>query len=519
MAKAADRGPDSPPPSVEDWIEGMTRVEASESEDGVLDAALDAIIRVSGARRGFIVAVVEGGTEVRVARNLDEHPIKGSERALSRSIVDDALRQGKPLWVPDAQQDPRYGASAVVGRLKLLSVMALPFRIEGEVAGVVYLDHDAQASVFSPSLLPAVSRFLDLISATLGKLRRIERLGAERKALLDRLERQGGFEGIVGTSAAMAAVLEKAEQFAKAPWPVLLVGESGSGKELIARAIHKTSPRAAKEFLPLNIASIPETLIEDTLFGHDPGAFADARTVRKGYFESANGGTLFLDEIGDASASVQVKLLRVVQFGEVQRLGSDRPVKVDVRLIAATNVPLEKAVAEGRFRSDLLHRLNPLTLRVPPLRERPEDIPPLVSFFLRRHEAAIGAKGTRISPGALARLAGHDYTDSNVRCLENFVKYMLAVGKGRELTEADLPPEVLHPAVRAGAKGLSGGAATYAELEAAKGAHRDLMDRAFIERAVRAAGGNVVKAAAQTGANRRWFYTRARDLGIDMSAL
>ncbi len=513
LASSADAGP---------WLDRVERVQRSPTEEDVLAEALDAIVAITGARRGFVVTTGEGEPEVRVARNLEAAPLGDLERRLSRSILEDALRHGEPILVENALEHPRYGVSAGVSRARSLSVLAAPFRIAEKIAGAVYVDHDRVEGMFRPEVLARIGRFLEVIARTLDGLRRLEALGRENRALRDRIRRPNGFEDVLTLSPTMARVVEQAQRFAQSPWPVLVLGESGTGKELFARALHLASRRRDAEFLALNMSAIPETLIEDTLFGHEVGAFAEARKMRKGYFEAAHGGSLFLDEIGDAPASVQAKLLRAVQFGEVQRLGSDKPVAVDVRVIAATNRDLDKDVREGVFRGDLLLRLNPLTLRLPPLRERPEDVPLLVRHFLKRYETEVGKKNVRITEAALARLQACDFAGTNVRQLENFIKYMLAIAEGEVLTESHLPPDIAP-----GAGGPGSGASvvptseprTFDELEDTKRRMRDGYDRAFIERVVPAAGGNVVQAASESGTDRSWFYARAKQLGLDLKAL
>lgn len=513
LADAADPAP---------LLDRFVRLHACATEDEVLEQALDATIAVTGALRGFVVTLDGGLPTVRAARNLDATHLPERERELSHSILDDALRTGETVLVPNALIDSRYARSGVVQKRGLLSVLVVPLRIDGAVGGAVYVDHDRDEAMFTPALLARIGRYVEIIASALGQARRLERLDRENRALLAQVRPRAGFEAVIGSSPAMVELIDRAQQFAQSPWPVLLVGEPGTGKELLARAIHQASPRRARTFLTLNMSAIPETLVEDTLFGHEPGAFAEARTGRKGYFEEAAGGTLFLDEIGDAPAALQAKLLRAVQFGEIQRLGSDAPRRVDVRLIAATNHDLEAAARAGRFRSDLLYRLNPLTLRVPPLRERVHDLPLLVRHLLQRHEAEVGKSGVRIDERALARLLAWDYAGSNVRALENFVKYMLAIADGDVLTERHLPPELFpsaRPAEAAGANTGRSEPATYEELEAARHKCRDDLDRSFIERAVAAAGGNVLQAAAVTRTDRRWFYARAKQLGLRLGAL
>jgi Nif-specific regulatory protein len=241
---------------------------------------------------------------------------------------------------------------------------------------------------------------------------------------------------IVGRSAAMAEVFEAIEKVGGSRVTVLLLGESGTGKELIARAIHYNSPQAEGPFITLNCAALPENLVESELFGHEKGAFTGATAVRKGRFELADGGTLFLDEIGELPLTMQSKLLRVLQERAFERVGGGKTITVQVRLIAATNLDLERAVAEGRFREDLYYRLKVVPIRVPPLRERTVDIPLLVDHFLKRLRQE-HQKPTTIVPEALARLVDHHWP-GNVRELENTLERLVIMGRQPQIQLQDV---------------------------------------------------------------------------------
>ena len=275
----------------------------------------------------------------------------------------------------------------------------------------------------------------DLEDVTAGIRRLIERRRLARET------------GLIGDSEPMREVMVKLEQMAPVSSTVLIEGESGTGKELVARALHRLSPRRAKPFIAVNIGALPETLLESELFGHDKGAFTGAAERRLGRFELANGGTLFLDEIGEAPLSTQVKLLRVLEQRELMRVGGTQPIKVDVRVIAATNRPLRDAVEAGEFRDDLYYRLNVLTIYLPPLRERRDDIPLLVRTFVqelaREHDRAFHG----ISAGAMQILTDYAWP-GNVRELRNLIESMVVLSPGREITAADIPREL-----REGGKG------------------------------------------------------------------
>ncbi len=260
----------------------------------------------------------------------------------------------------------------------------------------------------------------------------------ENSELREQLRERYKFDEITGTSHAMEEVLNLAGRVAGSSATVLLLGESGTGKELIARAIHYHSPRGDMPFIKVNCAALPETLLESELFGHEKGAFTGAAARRIGRFESADRGTLFLDEIGDIPPAVQVKLLRVLQEREFERLGGNQTIKVDVRVIAATNRDLEKAMREGTFREDLYYRLNVVTVSIPPLRERKEDIPALMEHFIAKYSAANRKKISGLTAEARELLMRYAFP-GNVRELENIMERAVVLSKGGNISTADLP--------------------------------------------------------------------------------
>jgi two-component system response regulator HydG len=276
---------------------------------------------------------------------------------------------------------------------------------------------------------------------------------AENRALKAQLANLGvGSGGLIGSAPAFRAVLDVLRQAAPTSATVLLGGESGTGKELAARMLHDLSPRAAGPFVPVNCAAIPETILESELFGYEKGAFTGATARKEGRFERAHGGTLFLDEVGEMPPALQVKLLRFLQDGVVERLGGTQPVQVDARIVAATNKDLASEVRAGRFRDDLYYRLHVVSVRMPPLRERPEDVPLLASAFLRRlaekNEKAISG----FTPAAMAALEGFSWP-GNVRELEHAVEHAVVLCRGEVIDAGDLPEAVRSASPRAGTAG------------------------------------------------------------------
>jgi two-component system response regulator HydG len=290
----------------------------------------------------------------------------------------------------------------------------------------------------------------------------------------------------------MRAVMGLIDRAALRDTPILLVGESGTGKELLARALHEKSPRAPGPFLAVNCSAIPETLLESELFGHRRGAFTDARADQQGLFQSAQGGTVFLDEIGDMAPALQGKLLRVLQEKEVHPLGAPAPVPTDVRIVAATHRDLTALVADGHFREDLLYRVNVIEVRVPPLRERPDELGALVRHLLDKHGAKVGKPDCTVSDEVMAVLREHTWP-GNVRELENVIERALVLGDGSRVTLDDLPDSVKDrpsPSGRPGGRRLAD------------------VEREHIVSTLRAVAGNKAAAARVLGLNRKTLYRK-----------
>ena len=334
--------------------------------------------------------------------------------------------------------------------------------------------------------------------------------------------------GIVGRTEAMQDVFKLIGQLAGSDATALITGESGTGKELIARAIYGHSQRSEKTFLAINCAAIPENLLESELFGHERGAFTGASQQRIGKFEQCNGGTLFLDEIGDMTPATQTKILRVLQSGTFERVGGNTPIKTDVRIIAATNKPLEQAVAEKQFREDLFYRLNVVRLRVPPLRERRADIPLLVNYFLKKFSEKNKQPAKGVTDGALRALSAYDWP-GNVRELENVVHRALVVSKGDAMLAADLPPEVSKVS-KDESRGTSAGGAAAVAMPSDIGdiaqalfqiARRDpklklipFLEREMVIQALKETKGNQVQSAKLLGITRATLRKRVEKFGI-----
>lgn len=343
----------------------------------------------------------------------------------------------------------------------------------------------------------------------------VRRLERRVEALESQLEERFRPENMVGQSGAMDAVFRMVGRIAPVNATVLIVGESGTGKELVARAVHRHSPRRDRPFVALNCGAVPPTLLESTFFGHERGAFTDAKTARRGAWEEADGGTLFLDEIGELSPAAQAGLLRALQEGEIRRVGGERTIRVDVRVIAATHRDLQAEVEAGRFREDLFWRLNVVALHLPPLRERPEDVPLLAEHFVGKHAVRLGVAPRPIAPDALSLLVAYPWP-GNVRELENAMERALILSAGPVVAARDLPPRI-NPScpIAASPPGTPGeGAASAPSLGEAVARARAALEERLIRDALHETGGNRTRAAERLGVSRKTLFNKIQELGI-----
>ncbi len=375
-----------------------------------------------------------------------EEDVKRGIFRKGEGITGKVFKSGVPVVLTDLITNPALlNRTRVREKLKGNEIfIAVPVKVGGDIVGVL-----AVFKVFSSR--ESVERGIEtlmILGTLIGMFYKLnERIEQERleweeekRLLREELKRSYSIHGIVGNSEAVLNLVEVVRKVAMTDSTVLITGESGTGKSLIARAIHFLSPRKDRAFVTINCAAIPETLLEAELFGYERGAFTGAYTPRKGKFEMANGGTIFLDEIGDMPLSLQAKLLRVIQDREIERLGSEKIVRVDVRIIAATNRDLYALVKEGKFREDLYYRLNVVPIHVPPLRERREDIPLLVEHFLKVYNSKYG-KRVKLAPDAVQALMEYSWP-GNIRELENTVERLVVMHEGA-VRAIDLPPHIL----------------------------------------------------------------------------
>jgi len=379
-----------------------------------------------------------------------------------------------------------------------------------------YSDLDSAVSAFQGGAFEYLPKPFDVDQA----------VALVRRALEQRTHHDGATEDstvapeILGQAPAMQEVFRAIGRLAQSHATVLINGESGAGKELVARALHRHSPRRDAPFIAINTAAIPRDLLESELFGHERGAFTGAATQRRGRFEQAEGGTLFLDEIGDMPAELQTRLLRVLSDGHFYRVGGQQPIRANVRVIAATHQDLEERVRQGLFREDLFHRLNVIRLRLPPLRERREDIPILVRHFLQKSAQELGVEPKRISEAALRHLQGYPFP-GNVRQLENVCHWLTVMAPGQVVELADLPPELREQGSTAPASDWTDSLAHDVDrlLASHPGEVFDRLSQSFertlIRRALVATGGRKIEAAQLLGIGRNTITRKIQDLDIE----
>jgi two-component system response regulator HydG len=322
-----------------------------------------------------------------------------------------------------------------------------------------------------------------------------------------RLDEKFGFEGVVGSSPQMNGVIERLKRIAPTDASVLITGDTGTGKELVAQAVHQNSPRKSKPFVALNCAALSENILESELFGHVRGAFTDASADRIGKFEYAHGGTLFLDEVGDMPPSTQIKLLRVLESGEITRVGSNDPIQVNVRILSATNRNLDEAIAAGSFRSDLYHRLKVVTISLPKLSERAQDIPLLIEHFIRQFSRRHHKQIKSMSPAARVKLMSYSWP-GNVRELRNTIESMVVVDFDGVLDVDDLPPEFVGPPV---AEAAGGGQQAAGGISSLIGQPLEAIEKMCITETLKFTGGNREQAAEMLGIGERTLYRKIKE--------
>ncbi|SES81143.1 sigma 54-interacting transcriptional regulator [Stigmatella erecta] len=413
--------------------------------DRILESLMDEAIEVTRADKGFLILMESNEPRVKVARNLSRENIEDAVEKLSDSIIAKVVKEQKPLILADAIDAPEFKASESVVNLKVHSVMCVPLMHKANLFGLIYVGNDRLVNRFEPKSLDMLTIFAAQASLILHNALLVNDLKLDNTELRKKLEDQR-YGDIIGACQGMKEVYKRIDKIALTDISVLITGETGTGKELIAREIHRHSPRAKGPFITINCGAIPENLLESELFGHVKGAFTGAVATRPGKFQAAIGGTLFLDEIGEMPLQLQVKLLRALQEKVVYKVGDNRGEPVDIRVVAATNKILEEEVKRGTFREDLYYRLNVVTLKLPPLRERGEDVQVLGKFFLQKYSKEFNSKVRGFTPAATVAMKKYAWP-GNIRELENRIKKASVLADKPLLgaDDLDLKPENLEP--------------------------------------------------------------------------
>ena len=519
---------------------------SSEAVEEVLPKIMDAALELSRAERGFLLVRSDAagalihGFQVEVARNISKSALDKDDFRVSLSAISQAIQTRATVVADNALQDERFRNAPSVLDLELKSILVLPLKTKDEVLGVLYLDHSYQTDIFQGTDQNLLEIFASQAGLALQKAKMIAELKTSNRSLTQTVSQQSteiialtreiqdqriqmthSFGEIIGQAPKMIEVLSLVDRLVDTAIPVWIFGESGTGKEMIARALHYKGPRAKQAFVTENCSSLPETLLESELFGHKKGSFTHADRDKKGLLQHADGGTVFLDEIADMSPAMQSKLLRFLQEGEIRPIGSNEIIHVDVRVVSASNKDLQKLIAEGKFREDLFYRLNGMTVTLPPLRERIEDIPLLVDYFLHKFGEQQKRDPFEITPEAMELLTDYAWP-GNVRELENTLRSgSLFHHKGRLTPKSFHFKKVLFeetPAAMAHADRIAitpkSPLASSPQASDASQAERTMLLKALKEN-----GYHKGEAATSLGISRRYLYTKLSQHGIPLKRI
>ncbi len=479
-------------------VEISQEINSIQNPETLLERILDIALQQLSAERGFIL-LREGPDDAlipRASKNID--PGKVSEVSeISSSAIQKVIATQNSILTYDVQSDKSFDATESVILHRIRSIACVPLLLKGQLIGVIYIDSRGETAGFDQQSLEFLNAFSNQAAIAIENARLLESLRTENELLKGEFHRIYSFKEIIAKSKGMERVLRLMGKVLNNTAVVLVTGETGTGKELVARAIHYNGPRKNKPFVTVNSAAIPENLLESELFGYKKGAFTGANTDKKGLIELADSGTLFLDEIGELPLGLQVKLLRFLQEREIMRLGDNRPIKVDVRIIAATHRNLAEEVREGRFREDLYYRLNVIEINIPPLRERKKDIPLLAHYFLKKFSRKMEKTVNGFQPAALEKLIAYPWP-GNVRELENAIERAVILASQPLITEEDVILNSISesPGIEAGM--------TLEEVS-----------RVLLEKTLRANDGNKTKTAEAMGVSLRWVHYKMKEWGLN----
>ncbi len=401
----------------------------ADQQESLIESAIDIVIKIINAERGLCVKYYEqtDNFSIITARKISSESITDLTE-FSSGILHKVIKEKKPLLYHDVMSDPNLSQFESVQIHRIKSVIGVPIIREGKVWGVIFADSTLDRREFTEENLVFLNFFSSLIALALDRIIKFEELEKENRILINKLQSTEEIPEMIGKSQAMRNLAQLIHKVASTEATVLITGESGTGKEIAARAIHRLSRRKNKPFLAQFCGSIPDSLLESELFGYKKGAFTGANTDKQGLLEAAEGGTFFLDEIADVSTALQAKLLRVLENKEIIRLGDTKTKSIDVRIITATNKELHTLSKEGIFREDLFYRLNVFPIKIPPLRDRREDIPLLASYFVKK----LAQKEIPIDALAIKKLEGY-YWPGNIRQLINIIQRALILGDSKKI--------------------------------------------------------------------------------------
>ncbi len=404
--------------------------------ENLLEVLMDTVIEITSADKGFLILTEGEDLNVKVARNLKRENIMNAMAQFSDSIVEQVIKQRRPLIVSDALSDDQFSTAKSVMNLKLSSVMCVPLLERGNLLGLIYVGNDNVIDLFDEANLNVLTVFSAQASLLIRNALLINELRMDKESLTERLEKIA-FGDIIGSCEAMQDIYQRIRKIAGTDVSVLITGETGTGKELIARETHRRSNRVDGPFVTINCGAIPENLLESELFGHVKGAFTGAVSTKNGRFQSAGGGTLFLDEIGEMPLQLQVKILRALQERTVIKVGGTKTERVDIRIIAATNKVLEDEISGGRFREDLYYRLNVVNIHLPPLRDRGEDVVLIAKYLLGKFIQEYESSTRGFSPNAVIAMKKFEWS-GNIRQMENHIKKAIILSDKALLGPEDL---------------------------------------------------------------------------------
>ncbi|MBU4002474.1 MAG: sigma 54-interacting transcriptional regulator [Proteobacteria bacterium] len=422
--------------------------------DKLLDLILKSAAKMMNANASSLM-LIDRETNMlffQSATGVKKDEIKNFQVKLGQGISGSVAKSGEPLLIPDVVKDPRWfrEISDNIG-FKTRSIACVPLKVNGKTMGVLQVIDKANGSFLTEEDMLILSEFAELAALAIANARKIEQVKIENTHLKEEI---GSKYQIIGKSSALQSAITDALKVANSSATTLILGESGTGKELLARLIHQSSPRKEKPLVVLNCAALPESLLEDELFGHEKGAFTGATHQKIGKFELAHEGTIFLDEIGEMNLGMQAKLLRVLQEGTFYPVGSNAAIFVNVRVLSATNKNLEEQISKGKFREDLYYRLNVVQIHMPPLRNRMEDVPLLAEYFLNYFKDETGMTGLMLSKAALDKITRYSWP-GNIRELRNAIERAVVMGDGHSIKPEDLPISARKPNASAFPTGMT----------------------------------------------------------------